>query len=413
MSNKDTSIKSKLLKLKEWLTISETAKHLSIMFGEDVTEADVLRLGLDRHLTLSVNFVNYAKAKCGDKFLPVEEWDKSFKEIASWENARIMVNSQGLIVIYFDNFDLVFYQKEDDLVRNHGPWNPLGPDERLKSLYLKNLSVEKQRESLNAMIDGAIKFAHNQSKIFHGKVPPSIHCFKGDVITIKGIWNLPMLGAEKLDIEHQYQMLTNGPEITLSSLDGAFVEDEKGVIWQLQDTFDEEYIKAMNSEESKKKNLEFYADFLKKKISKNEIDEKEAENLLAERKKKLERPKAYDDKYYPSGGLPEDSVLVVRTEVLRDFMNRIASENSDRKTPKDIPILDSNHRFHAKELKIAFETWMELYEKNPFQNVPQGGHKKYITKWLETNYPTLGQRAKDRVSTIINPNPKGGASPTS
>jgi hypothetical protein len=55
----------KLLKLKEWLTVPEAARHLSILFGEDVSEADVLRLALDGHLTLSVYFVNHAEAQCG------------------------------------------------------------------------------------------------------------------------------------------------------------------------------------------------------------------------------------------------------------------------------------------------------------------------------------------------------------
>ena len=56
---------SKLFKLREWLTIPEAAKRMSISFGEEVTEADVFRLALDGHLRLSVNFVNHAKARCG------------------------------------------------------------------------------------------------------------------------------------------------------------------------------------------------------------------------------------------------------------------------------------------------------------------------------------------------------------
>jgi hypothetical protein len=48
----------KLLNLKEWLTVPEAIRHLSILFGEDVGEADLLRLALDGHLTLSVYFVN-------------------------------------------------------------------------------------------------------------------------------------------------------------------------------------------------------------------------------------------------------------------------------------------------------------------------------------------------------------------
>jgi hypothetical protein len=44
----------KLFNLKEWLTVADAARHLSIVFGEDVTEADVLRLGLDKRLRLSI-----------------------------------------------------------------------------------------------------------------------------------------------------------------------------------------------------------------------------------------------------------------------------------------------------------------------------------------------------------------------
>jgi hypothetical protein len=62
----------KLLNLKEWLTIADAARHLSILFGEDVSEPDVLRLALDGHLTLSVYFVNHTEALCGSA-VPIEE----------------------------------------------------------------------------------------------------------------------------------------------------------------------------------------------------------------------------------------------------------------------------------------------------------------------------------------------------
>ena len=63
---------SKLLKLKQWLTLSDTAQYLSLAFRERVTEADVLRLGLDGHLTLSVHFVNGTRARYG-QLVPLEK----------------------------------------------------------------------------------------------------------------------------------------------------------------------------------------------------------------------------------------------------------------------------------------------------------------------------------------------------
>ena len=101
-----TSIKSKLFKLKKWLTIPETAKHLSIMFGEEVQEVDVLRLGLDRHLKLSVNFGNHGHAKRGDKFLPFDEWEEKFRKIASWENVKTLTAQGGMKAVYFSGFDM-------------------------------------------------------------------------------------------------------------------------------------------------------------------------------------------------------------------------------------------------------------------------------------------------------------------
>jgi hypothetical protein len=56
---------SKLFKLKEWLTLEEATNHIANLLGEPVTLADLYRLSLDGHLTLSVNFVNGAEARLG------------------------------------------------------------------------------------------------------------------------------------------------------------------------------------------------------------------------------------------------------------------------------------------------------------------------------------------------------------
>lgn len=53
------------LSLKTWLPLLDAARHLSKEFRQDVTEADVLRLGLDGHLRLSFNFVNPTPAVLG------------------------------------------------------------------------------------------------------------------------------------------------------------------------------------------------------------------------------------------------------------------------------------------------------------------------------------------------------------
>ena len=50
---------SKLFLLKEWITIPEATNRLTSIINDEVSEADVLQLGIDGKLVISVNFVNY------------------------------------------------------------------------------------------------------------------------------------------------------------------------------------------------------------------------------------------------------------------------------------------------------------------------------------------------------------------
>ena len=84
-----------LLPLRAWLTVPEAAHNLSILFGDDVSEADVLRLALDGRLTLSVHFVNGATARCG-KTVPVAEYDF---EGVSLDNGNVFSGSGEIITI--------------------------------------------------------------------------------------------------------------------------------------------------------------------------------------------------------------------------------------------------------------------------------------------------------------------------
>jgi hypothetical protein len=193
----------KLLKLKEWLTVPEAARHLSILFGEEVGEADVLRLALDGHLTLSVFFVNHAKAHCG----PIVSLKDAKRYKLQMPDGETLNTIQGLRI-------------------NEGEVLELGES----------------------------------------------------VVTLKGVWDLPMLGAERLDVEHWYQMLTSGPAVNLIVLDGAVVSREDGTMCQLLDRFEHES------------------------------------------KEPWDNPR----NYHPAGGLPSDSVFVVRTSALRKLEERIS-----------------------------------------------------------------------------------------
>ncbi|MEJ8855804.1 hypothetical protein WKW79_14570 [Variovorax robiniae] len=78
---------SKLFKLKRWLTIAESAKHLTTIFGEEVTEADILRFALDHRLTLSVVFLSGALASL---CVPIKDEDVQYNEVPSLDGTEIL-----------------------------------------------------------------------------------------------------------------------------------------------------------------------------------------------------------------------------------------------------------------------------------------------------------------------------------
>lgn len=97
-----------------------------------------------------------------------------------------------------------------------------------------------------------------------------------ETVTIEGIWDLFMKGSERLDVEHTYHRLTDGPAVDLQCLNGAFVTRPDGSICQLQDHFE-----GTGNDGNLRRS------------------------------------------YYPAFGLPADSVFVVRTKALIEFEQAI------------------------------------------------------------------------------------------
>lgn len=195
---------SKLFNLKEWLTVTDAARHLSIVFGENVTEADVLQLALDGRLRLSVYLTHDVPAR------PVEI-------------------------------------------------TPI-PEEM------------KRRPGFIFSTDHMV-------------------CVIGDeIIRVTGTLDLPMVGSERSEIEHRCCSLLNGKnleptdgyEVTVQNADGLYQLQERcaGPIFvdlKESDDYDERLRKCAN------------------------------------------------EGYFPAKRLPEDSLLIVRTDALRQFEESINS----------------------------------------------------------------------------------------
>ena len=281
---------SKLYKLREWLTLPEAAKKLSISFGEDVTEAAVLRLALDGHLRLSVYFVNHAMARCGE----VVSWDETdwwlMPKFESFPGESIGRRRDEKKVVEAKEHPRKLRALYDDLL----------PDERKKLIpVMRSLNIDDER----------------------------FVTLSDDVTTLRGVWDLPMIGAEQLDVEHLFQQLTDGPAVTLLNLEGAFVEGSRGELCQLQEDLEENEFQAGSRAQLAK---------LQQHILEEDLGRKKTDALLKKheesRKTFLEKRQGSTDSenYYPAAGLPQDAVLVVRTNAIRELEEAFSDKEGEQ-----------------------------------------------------------------------------------
>lgn len=307
---------SKLLKLKEWLTTEEAAKRLSITAGEEVTEADVLRLALDGHLTLSVYLVNHARARMG-KFVPLSETKWTFMPpLFSIPTGTPL--TADLISNYPEHLQKL--------------WHKTPPEQRDNCIpMLRSLATEDNRYI-------------NLDK---------------EVTTLTGVWDLPLIGCEKIDIEYTYQQLIGGPEVTLQGLEGTFVSQGEDIVCQLQESWEQNpYQKGSLASLER----------IKETISEKNIPSKKADELLAKHKEdrvlflenQASRPNA--DRYYPAGGIPRDSVLVVRTAALRELEEKLLADDAHQDKP-----LHPNERKSTEQIIATLAAMANLDLSAPYK----------------------------------------------
>jgi hypothetical protein len=251
----------RLFDLKEWLSVTDAARHLTILFKEEVTNGDVLRLALDGRLRLSVNLVNHVDARRG-RIVPIHQAE--YEEVPSLDEKRT--------------------------VRLYG---------------------------------GPILYRNSDGK------ESSVVELERSVVSISGIFDLPMIGAETIAVERKFQRTNHGIELTTTSMDGAFVEGQGGQILQLL---------ASNEESAYQEGSNAHLEKLKEQISERFITGDAKQVLLdefAEKRKKFLEGQALnpEDGYYPLDGLPKDAVLVVRTDALREFEESISVSSAKKERP--------------------------------------------------------------------------------
>lgn len=190
----------KLFNIKKWLTIKDAARYLSLFIGEEISEVDILRLGLDGNLVLSVYFVNKVVA--------------------------IKLKLSKII----DPLEYPYLEDNEYVLAD-----PLDGE----YLYIPEMYTE----------------------------------------SIDGVFDLPVIGSARLDVEQKYQEMTGGPQVKFDDLAGILVQDEDRMYWALQNS-----LKSFKVE-----------------------DPDGSVNMTKWQ-------------YSPNNHLPPDCVLVVRTSALQSFV---------------------------------------------------------------------------------------------
>jgi hypothetical protein len=311
------SLRSKLSKFKEWWTLPDAAKYLSEADRNEVTEADILRLALDGHINLSVCFVNQTKARRGTV---VGRKDVKWGELP---------------------LDLGFQLKNyPDFERNGDSWR-----------YMKSLQI-------------------NDTQFLN---------ISDEWTTIEGVWDLPMFGCGRLNIEDKYQRLTDGPEVAFQRLGGPVVERaDKGLYQVGKSCYDGlGYGPLTKADMAKIARLELSKSTNKRK-----------EKILMARKKRLKGVKDaefhwfVDDAILLGQALPEGSVLVLRTEVLEDFTQRMLDSEAGENTATKV---HGNAERHAEKREQVL-----------------GAAFAVLAKWPEECRGAKGDPIASKIADMIN-----------
>lgn len=151
--------------------------------------------------------------------------------------------------------------------------------------------------------------------------------FEKYITTVDGIWDLAMIGSERLDIEHNYQHLVSGPDVTNVCLGGAFIQKDN-VVCQVQESVDEnEYM------EGSKAWIRKIEDYLANKKIKKKIAKSMRERCSSEREKFIENKKNRPaiENYYEADLDVDDFIIVIRTNEVTRFIQTLEQTSVNEK----------------------------------------------------------------------------------
>jgi hypothetical protein len=155
-----------------------------------------------------------------------------------------------------------------------------------------------------------------------------------NVTTINGVWDLPLIGGERLGVEHELHRLLSLPNVNLPDLNNVLVERHDGEMWLLQEHYgDIESRKGSSAQLAK----------MRQYIADNNIGDEEAlelNNQYSEERKRFNARKWGEDTTYIPDWLPEDGVLVVRKKAMMEFERHIGDNEPESNASTQMNIIE-------------------------------------------------------------------------
>ncbi|MGX2948507.1 hypothetical protein [Frederiksenia canicola] len=321
----------KIYKLKKWLTLDEVAERLSLETKDDITKGDVLQLGIDGELRISIQIPSDLTAKkC--EFIKREECTYSnigadfilqMEEIANEIKRRL-------------NLDNV----PDDILKEH-----------LDKVGFLN------EESLR---DGRfMRISSNETKL------------------LSGVYELELIGNELLDLKWELSEEENLPKADIIKLCGFYVKDNNGTTFEIQSKIDiDEHIKLQKEIKSDLKQATAQSDL--SCIEKANIVEKI--NNTQFRKKVLTYP-------CPSISEIEGAFFVVQTEHLNEFLASLDDDQSNLNLDNSLYLLGEV----LNAVKSKAKKWTQgdlideiLLQRQNQNKAAQGLEKRKIEDYFST-----------------------------
>ena len=189
---------------------------------------------------------------------------------------------------------------------------------------------------------------------------------------LKGVWDLPMTGGERIDVQSEYQKLMGGPAVTELSLHGVFVKSPSGVLYEIQTSI---------------------------------------EPLV----EIVPVPTFYSLKeFHAAVTLPKDRVFVMRTNAILDFIKYVNEESSIVEEVIDsseivIQLSTEESEFDPFDFPEELDT-----ARNAFLAVTNGygstgkTFKNRMIDYVKETYPNLSESAVSRITTVANPDKATG-----